>query len=224
MVLVRGQPVQPVYVIDPQRPSSAREIATMAAITASLRLRDPEAAARVLPLKTFERDEIGPSPEISQAYERLCATRKLGTQYDWLARLAREQGWPGLELGVHDNGAIWRRVRGRVVQDQDAMVLSDEDGDLAMVFGRFRFPLLHLDKLDMLRAAADAGYLDLMRLTWFCHRPDGGGRPCGACDPCRIARRHGMGDRIPWQGNVRYAAYLMKRPLKAFYKAMTARS
>jgi 7-cyano-7-deazaguanine synthase len=60
-----------------------------------------------------------------------------------------------------------------------------------------------MTKLDIKVAARDMGVLDMMRLTWFCHRPRGE-KPCGRCAPCSGALEEGMGDRLPRQAHLRY--------------------
>jgi 7-cyano-7-deazaguanine synthase len=48
-------------------------------------------------------------------------------------------------------------------------------------------PLLHLSKAQIIRLGADLG-LDY-GLTWSCYAPAPDGRPCGACDSCRLRAR-----------------------------------
>ena len=45
-------------------------------------------------------------------------------------------------------------------------------------------PLQQLSKADIIRLGAEMG-LDY-RLTWSCYSPSASGRPCGACDSCRL--------------------------------------
>ncbi|HEY0446987.1 MAG TPA: 7-cyano-7-deazaguanine synthase, partial [Allosphingosinicella sp.] len=54
---------------------------------------------------------------------------------------------------------------------------------------RFRVhaPLLAMTKADIAREAARLG-LD-PGLSWSCYDPQPGGRPCGACESCRLRAR-----------------------------------
>jgi 7-cyano-7-deazaguanine synthase len=52
---------------------------------------------------------------------------------------------------------------------------------------RIHAPLLHRSKSDIVRAAIDLG-VDLAS-TLSCYDPAPGGRPCGACDACRLRAR-----------------------------------
>jgi 7-cyano-7-deazaguanine synthase len=52
---------------------------------------------------------------------------------------------------------------------------------------RIHAPLLHRSKGEIVRAALDLG-VDLAR-TLSCYDPGPGGRPCGACDACRLRAR-----------------------------------
>jgi len=45
-------------------------------------------------------------------------------------------------------------------------------------------PLMTLDKAGIIRAAQAAGAP--LELTWSCYDPTPEGRPCGACDSCRL--------------------------------------
>ena len=50
-----------------------------------------------------------------------------------------------------------------------------------------RAPLIRLSKAEIVKLAAKLG-LDFS-LTHSCYDPDGGGRPCGACDSCLLRRK-----------------------------------
>lgn len=48
-------------------------------------------------------------------------------------------------------------------------------------------PLLHLSKAEIIKLGASLG-VDY-GLTWSCYAPSADGRPCGACDSCRLRAR-----------------------------------
>jgi hypothetical protein len=50
--------------------------------------------------------------------------------------------------------------------------------------------VIHLTKEDMAVIAAQEPFDNLMRQTWFCHRPVLG-LPCETCRPCVLARQNG---------------------------------
>jgi hypothetical protein len=74
---------------------------------------------------------------------------------------------------------------------------DDADPDMRAIFGAFSFPLLHTPKHAMAEVVARNGWSELMAMTWFCHRPARGVRPCGFCNPCQYAVEEGFAWRIP---------------------------
>lgn len=190
----------------------------MKAITAAVGQRDSEAGKLLLPLQVFDRNEIEAATEITLAFDRLRTQNTLGVQYEWLARLAKQQGWTKLELAIHVDDRAFEVVREHVDGDDDGMTVRMDAKDTFTVFGRFRFPLLDMSKLDMHAAALATGFSDLMQLTWFCHQPDARGRPCGVCAPCRFTMAEGLAHRIPWQGHLRYLGHRGKDILKGLLR------
>ena len=51
---------------------------------------------------------------------------------------------------------------------------------------------------------------DVMKLTWFCHRPRRG-QPCGTCNPCIYTIEEGLGERVPMSGRLRYHLRVIPR-------------
>jgi 7-cyano-7-deazaguanine synthase in queuosine biosynthesis len=180
LLLVDKAQVSPVYVKDPARVSTERELQTIASILRELAITHPEAAARVRPLQVFALDEIPPNQEITDSYLRLKETGHFGTQYDWLARLAQHMDWKNVELSV-------------VAEDRFSRF---HEGDSHSAFARFDLPVLGMTKLMMADIAKANGFNDLMELTWFCHTPVFG-RPCGLCGTCSATRKQGLGRRVP---------------------------
>lgn len=212
LVLGRRVPVQPWYVKDEERASMAKEIEVMAAIREAVAPRDPEAATLLYPTRFVRMDTIAPEPDLTAMYAQL----RIGSQYDWLARLARQQGLHALELSVEKRNSrvhrmLWQNtepVRG-AGGETFRLKARVTDPDLEL-FRHFAFPILHLTKQDLYERARHAGFLDLMRMTWFCHDPRGG-RPCGSCTPCLIAIGEGMGGGIPLLRRSRGRLRLLKK-------------
>jgi hypothetical protein len=212
LVLRERRAVQPYYVTDPDRPSTAMEIEAQEAIRGALARRDPAAAALVLPSRIVDRSSLAEDAEIAAAFLRLKQRSYIGYQYDFLAKLARSHGLDALELAVHRDDKLIAHLDGHVVEENGVWLVAD-DAPADLDFLRpFRFPVLTLTKLDMQQRAREGGFSDLMGLTWFCHYPVNGA-PCGSCNPCRSTVAEGLGWRVPWKRRLRAALIKPVRPL-----------
>lgn len=187
--LANNRKVQPFYVKDIARPSTEKELETIARIT---RLANARAGSELVaaPIVT-DRMLLKPAPDITAAYNRLASLVTLGTQYEWLAQFVRESNHEGVELGVLGE-TIAKFLRGEI----------GEQEDVRTVFGGFAFPLLYKTKRQMRDEAESRGFLDLLEMSWFCHR--GRKEPCGTCSPCADAIRDGMGYRLPTRAKAKY--------------------
>jgi len=153
----------------------------------------------------IHKKEIPRNNEITAAYNRLRQISFIGSQYDWLARYMWSAGIK-LDLSVHEDDTVnyflsdnVRKVR----ENNDAYyVLSPlpeipQKTDMELVFRYYNFPLLHLTKPEMERNSIKNNFIQLMNLTWFCHRPTQKGTPCGICNPCLYTKNEGLGRRVP---------------------------
>jgi hypothetical protein len=226
LLLVHRREVVPHYLLDPTRPSTRMELAAMARIRARLFQLHPHTRRLLAPLQTFDIADLAPDPAITDAFERIAAHTFLGSQYEWLARFGKQQGIDRLELSAGYRGGRIHGIVGPLV------ARTDENGDCSYrigrehrdtsefaVFGGFSFPLLMLDKAETASIARGHGWLELLDLTCFCHRPRHG-QPCGCCNPCLYAVDEGFGWRIPRASRIKGRFYrALVRPLKAPAKA-----
>lgn len=202
LVLNHSRTVQPHYLISPGRPSAETEMNAMARMRERIEERMPRGAA-LLPTQFINEPDIADDPEITAAWKRLTQRHPLGVQYEVIARYATMQDLTGLELSVHVDDRAYLFLDGYIETIDDAgtpnYVLRNapEEPDINLVFGRLRFPILHISKLDMQNAADNAGFRDIMEMTWFCHTPRHN-KPCGMCYPCRFAMQEGMARRLPF--------------------------
>ena len=213
LALVQGRPVRPHYLIDPARASTAAEIGAIRKI----KERAERRGARIGRLRVTAIFDVPEDAEVTAAHRRLRTQGHLGGQYDWLSRYARSlatnegpdvgRDAPALELSVHRDDKAEAFLRGHVVRESDGSWTLGPDAppDLQSVFGPLRFPLLDLTKEGMAAAADEAGFADLLELTWFCFDPRGG-QPCGVCLPCRYTNEEAMGRRLPPSAHARRRA------------------
>src|SRR5690606_24779131 len=109
---------------------------------------------------------------------------KLGSQYDWLARYAYANELSDLELSVHVDDIAYFFLKGHVEPNNDgSWRLKAEVSGPESIFSRFTYPLLEISKTEMKELASRHGFIDILELAWFCHRP-ASGMPCGTCNPC----------------------------------------
>lgn len=219
LVFVEKKSVQPFYIADTGRPSTLHELRAMHVIKEEVAKRDPQLANLIKPTIIVSVHDIKPDPEITAKFNRLREKLHIGSQYDWLARFAKQWKIQNLELSIHKGDHtydllskhitdfelcieqserapnILKNLLSPYMNDNLKLKQFDENDDVS-IFSFFRFPLLKLSKNDMKRIAAENGFLDILEKTWFCHKP-WHGRPCGTCVPCNIAIKEGLSYRIP---------------------------
>lgn len=209
LLVVQQRPVQPYYVIDRTRKSFTVELQTMEKLKKMTFSKFPHARKLLLPTIVQELEDISPNKELTECYTRLAARKRLGAQYEWLARFAKQAGLTNLEmcLETRSPGFFTSYVGPYMVQTPDGPSFtfrlgeSPQDPDVQH-FKYFTFPITHLTKLDLQDLAQKHGFLDILNQTWFCHSPLGQ-KPCGTCRPCYTAVEEGMGRRVPLTSRLR---------------------
>jgi hypothetical protein len=209
LLIVQARTVQPYY-FELERPSSAIERERMDEIRQLLAREWPEARKRLLDSIFVDMSGVPANAEAQEALRRLRAlseSRRLGSQYYDLAAAAAHYQLDDLELGIHvEEGSRWYEAL-RINLEGDGGVcrlVARPDPPELELFRRFAFPLIDLSKAEIARRAKKAGFADLLEATWFCHRPDRKGRPCGLCAPCRITMAQGLSRRIPLVNRLRH--------------------
>lgn len=195
--------IQPVYVIDTGRASTIREIDTMRKVREMLRERDPDAARRIRPSFVILLSDIGKDETLYARFIELKKRGHLGSQYEWLARLAKQLGIEDLELCVEAGGAADRMVKPYMEKTAEGYwkLKPEYSGTEFSLFEAFRFPLIDWSKQDMENFAARHGFLDILEHTWFCFRPING-KPCGVCNPCLLVGKQ-LRRRLPGSTRLR---------------------
>lgn len=209
--IVEKRVVQPVYVINRARPSTDVEIQTMDDIRQAVGEQyGPETADLIKPTQFFQHRDIPEHAGVRVAYDAIVAQRHLGIQYMWLAEFCIWQDTKDLELGMHWINR-WEDAPCRWIKDNSVFdgytyrIKEDpQDPDIAMVLGRYSFPILPMTKDEMGIVAAQYGFANLMSKTFFCHRPTRSRAPCGLCMPCTTAIKEGLGYRIPLRNRYKH--------------------
>lgn len=210
------RPVQPHYVIDPRRHSSAMELDTMARITQALVEECFAEAGRIRPVETHHREEIPHDEAIDQAFREITRTHRVGNQYRWLAMLVKARGLEGIELGI-ERGSIYPIVA-PVLTDppegkSNARGVRPDAGAVSTLFGGYTLPLIDRNDAELRAQAVDNRWDGMLTRTCFCHSPLRGKHPCGTCRPCVLMlERKGEAARVGWRGKLRY--WLIERPIR----------
>ncbi len=194
LVLVQKKKVQPYYMVSTTgRPTTTIELRVMDKIRELIYKRQPGSEDLLLPTIYKKVSDIKPNKAVTEEYNQLIKTKALGSQYEFLARYAEEESITGLELSVE-------KYRNK----------PSYAFDKTNMFKYFSFPLLKTTKLEMQAAAKKHQFLDIMDETFFCHTPING-KPCGCCNPCRIALEEGLGRRLPLERQIKF--HIKRLPL-----------
>ncbi len=214
--------IQPVYVIDRNRLSLQNELNAMKSI---LEICRNSFQATILDIQFYELNDIKNNwlrEDILEAFKRLHDKYKIGYQYLWFAYLCHE-------LDQNMESSVVHQYHGKVenaIEAEGKLQLIDNDfisgryiickeessSDLNLIFGHLIFPVIKLTKKDEENIARENGWLDIMKLSWFCHTPING-MPCGICGPCDDAMNTGMEWRMP-------EAAKRRHKFRKFYLAM----
>lgn len=204
--------VRPIYVKDAGRHSTNKELAAMNIIVALL-MRHPDTRFNLLPIFVIDKNEIEKDVEITESYNILSERYRLGSQYDFLARLANQLN-EDLEIGAtfDPRGKIARSIYGEGAvpyQDKTSDIeleylnidFSEASLDIKKIFQRLKMPisLFHITKTAEYSRLCEMGLKEVADNTWFCHDPVMG-FTCGMCNPCKDALHEGMAWRVSKTG------------------------
>jgi len=202
LIVVKNAVVQPYYIIDHRRKSVPNELKAMEKIRHIFIKTYPGKSNQLLPTIITEKKQIKKNKAITHKFYGIAKTSRvtLGSQLDWLARFAHEQGLYGLEI-CHEKkpspSAFDLLLLPELIgKGHDCKLQENLNNQDLSIFKYFRFPTVHLTKQDMERLAVENSFSHIMKLTWFCHKPVKGSMPCGRCHPCEMARKTGMTDNF----------------------------
>jgi len=208
LLLVEKQPVQPIYVLDPDRRSYSQELKTMTKIKREVIHKYPESRELLLPTLMFDMTDLEEDPEIKAAEKAALKQSFFGSQYEWLARTVKQHNFEDAEMCLeHHTGPVGAvpLITPLVEEGEDGLLRFPkklQDTAAYGVFGPFSYPVLKLTKPDMMEIARQHGFLDNLEMSWFCHRPNILNQPCGFCNPCTDAMTKGMPHRVPPLGKL----------------------
>lgn len=208
--------IEPIYIYNEERLSREYEQRAIAKIIQAI-VKHPDTKASIVPIKNIELKTIKVDQSIIRARKRLMKkVGRIGTQYDYLATVAKSYGLVGLGLenlrglGLEDGASLGgidklfinyiKLVPGPYGAKIDTKC-SNPDANL--LFGNMFYPISEISEPEMIEWAKQYGYEAIMELTWFCHSPINGA-PCGLCVPCREKMRSKMDCLLPKEAKNRY--------------------
>lgn len=167
--------------------------------------------------------------QITAASNFLVGKYKIGIQYEWFALFCNFNNI-NMEIGIesplstigdaiYGEGSDLIEIKNDFLNDRLKIKRDSASSELIALMGNFILPITKYSKKDMENIAREKNWLDIMKLTWFCHNPINN-KPCGYCNPCKDAMAYEMEWRMPFISKIRY--YLMS-PLmlmKAFVKKL----
>ena len=219
--------IQPYYIIDPLRKSTQMELKAIDLIATELK-KHPDTKAEIHPVKIIKRKDIAPDTEIIQAWKYLHEHYELGTQYNFLARFARQQHLHlvvGVLFGERSKveNALRKPVELALEEGYNGMFLhavsEDKSHPAYIVFENLYFPtfMKNLEKPKEWEYLKSHGAEKIAQMTWFCHRPVLG-MTCGHCNPCKDALNEGMSFRVSKIGYLFGGIRLYKDKLQSIFK------
>lgn len=218
--------IQPIYVYGDGRISEKNEIKAMEKILNKLK-KHSKTTAEFLPVKYINKSDIVDNNTITEAYETILKKCKIGSQHEWLARLAYE--CPGLEIGTEkaplevSNILKAINLNGRLIKNDvgEGYVLDTKNAtnEGRLIFGNLIFPIVDKTGKEMRDNIEKWGYEDIMRNVWVCHNPFFN-QPCGFCHPCELKIETGMDFVLSPSAIKRYYRVKNKKILKLFYKVL----
>ncbi len=199
-----GVTIQPIYVIDHNRASSKKELEVIKQLSNSIPLKFSKSKGQILPLKVIKRKDIPSNLFLKLLHKPLKSKKKIGKQYYWLACMIRKYKFANLEVSLHNEDLDKFFHINQLIKIKDeklgiSWVINPEKVGFKRkhLFVNMRFPLAAITKPEMKTIAQENDFIDLMELTWFCHKSNK--KPCGNCNPCKQCIRDGFGYRLEQQ-------------------------
>jgi hypothetical protein len=208
LLIIHKLRVTPFYLIDEARGSTGVEIQTMKRIRNRLFKKYPHTRDLLRPTQYFGVPAILPDPEIEEASKTIRKEKFMGPQCDWLARFCKQNSITDMQLCIHRGDKAHLVIENIVSEERDdslSVVRVDRKFNMTneyTLFRYFSFPIFSLSKVQMATIANEQGWEQEMGLTWFCHNPRKGMKPCGECNPCISTIEEGLAWRIPASSRV----------------------
>ena len=212
--------IQPIY-ISIKRESEPYELKAIAEITDYINSRK-ESRCTLLPVNVVNYEDIASDKQVTDSLMKLKEEFKIGLQYDYLTRYARQQNIM-LEVGFEYDPLAgeqecfekYGKLKKETIPVSGGKNIEyyeldpwQSSQDIINVFGKYRYglPLYHMDRTATVQAYKEMGYEEVIPMTWFCAHPING-KPCGLCTPCEGYMESNMSFRLPLRARLLYRIF-----------------
>lgn len=215
LVLIEKIGVQPIYIKDADRKSHYKELEAINSITENLRKNHPEAIKRINALQIIDKNQISIDQYLQECFNEISKTKKIGAQYLWIASFCKQNSIDSIELCIEKDyrkDTFYSFIL-PFYEEGSTNPNSHLEKFVHSLFDYFSFNLFNVTKMDMLNISKEKGWMKMMDLTWFCHRPKKN-KPCGKCNPCIATYKEGLRFRIPKKRWLQTNIKIFKKKLK----------
>jgi hypothetical protein len=201
----------------------------MTAILDAIRVNFPSEYGLIQPIFKINKKDILEDQIITASYNHIKSLKKIGSQYQWMAACCIQLGWNEIEICFEkdlneSNDSYYDFVytyfdfnKKNQFQQTLTSLITNETATINL-FKYYHFQLTELTKSDMLQMAIENNWMDIMKLTWFCHKPNRG-NPCGKCNPCLRVTAEGLGFRIPILNRLKGHFKICKKKVKVYIES-----
>lgn len=195
-----SEEIQPVYVVRDELSNVAYERAARRAILPLLNGAEG-IKAEIKESIELSQEGLPDFPELDASYPKYAGKIINGFAiYGKVALL-----YPGIALGIEAPAPGTRPISrtkkcildGNLIIGEDGRVSHGDvyNGDAWNVFGNMSFPILDVDKAQMMEDIVSWGYLEILKQTKGCFVPED--RYCGVCGACELEQKYG--DIFDWR-------------------------
>ena len=224
LLIIEEKVVQPHFVVRAQ-PSVGYEINTMINIRRQIFRRYPGLRDMLLPTKYIDIREIDKDTDISECLKEINNFHYLANQYQFLASYCKQNLIKDIELSIESHRYVGNKIfifiaenlsnnNGIPFKLEQKEYESELKNLTCKLFQYFKFPIIHLTKMEMRKYAQEYEFDAILGLAWFCATP-WRGKPCGFCGPCIGAIKKGFPNKIPLFRRLLSRVHL---PLRSFYR------
>lgn len=196
LILLENVTVQPIYILDESRKSHVEELKAIQLIINKIASCHPSKSKYLLSPIISKKSEILEDIYIKENFNKIKNIIKIGSQYEWLAKYCKQNKLSNIDLCIEKDSiqtSLFNFIN-PYFSDNNNIECKNKDA-IVSVFKYYNFPLFDTNKQQMFEISKKNNWLEIMELTWFCHKPKRS-LPCGKCNPCKTTIMKGLGFRI----------------------------